>query len=132
MFPIASDIKSFIIRFLRVVLNSTLLPKHCKGDDLDCGRRRITGLPPPAGSLSAALIAIAVTGQEYHCRLRDHCDTGCHSLFYGRMGSALHLTWPSFIGAEKISKQKYFAFTACLQVVLAHPPRSLSFFRSVN
>ena len=51
------------------VLNSTLLPKHYKGDDLDCGRRRITGLPPPAGSLSAALIAIAVTGQEYHCRL---------------------------------------------------------------
>lgn len=109
MIPIASDIKSIIIRFLRAVLNSTLLPKHDKGDDLDCGRHRITGLSPPAGSLSAALIAISVTGQEYHYRLTGLLRNRLPQPALRSDGYRFAPCLAVFYRCRKISKQKFFA-----------------------
>jgi hypothetical protein len=51
------------------------------------------------------------------------------------MGAALHLIWPSFIKEEREETNKYQWFrilSALLQVVLAHPPMSLSVLGSVS
>ena len=44
---------------------------------------------------------------------QSQCETARHRLFYGRMGTALHLIWPSLMRGLPA------------QMVLAHPPMSL-------
>ena len=51
-------------------------------------------------------------GPDFH-EVRPQCETARHRLFYGRMGTALHLVWPSLMRVFPT------------QMVLAHPPTSL-------
>ena len=46
-------------------------------------------------------LLVAVAGQEYHYQIADEgrCETARHRLFCGRMGTALHLSWPSLMRA---------------------------------
>ena len=103
----------------------TLLPE--RGRQLtDRAGARHGNLTPPRISPSCphCLIPVspgAVAGQEYHYQIADEgragrnqpqCETARHRLLCGRMGTALHLPWPSLM-----------RFPA--QVVLAHPPASL-------
>ena len=69
---------------------------HCLWLWLD--RSIITGLPARVGQDSRGVL--------------PQCETARHRLLCGRMGTALHLSWPSLM-----------RFPA--QVVLAHPPASL-------
>ena len=70
---------------------------HCLWLWLD--RSIITGLPARVGQDSRGVL--------------PQCETARHRLFYGRMGTALHLTWPSLMRGLPA------------QMVLAHPPTSL-------
>ena len=63
------------------------------------GRSIITGLPARVGQDSRGVL--------------PQCETARHRLFYGRMGTALHLIWPSLMRGLPA------------QMVLAHPPMSL-------
>ena len=85
-------------------------------------RARVTGISPLRGSLRAAPTACGCgwTGVSLlDCRRgsgryhRPQCETARHRLFYGRMGTALHLIWPSLMRGLPA------------QMVLAHPPMSL-------
>ena len=95
----------------------------------DCVGTHHGNLTPPRISPSCphCLIPVspgAVAGQEYHywiagegrvqhpMKTEPQCETARHRLLCGRMGTALHLPWPSLM-----------RFPA--QVVLAHPPASL-------
>ena len=92
----------------------------------DCVGTHHGNLTPPRISPSCphCLLPVspgAVAGQEYHYWIADEgragrnqpqCETARHRLLCGRMGTALHLPWPSLM-----------RFSA--QVVLAHPPASL-------
>ena len=49
----------------------------------------------------------------YKRQVLPQCETARHRLFYGRMGTALHLIWPSLMRGLPA------------QMVLAHPPMSL-------
>ena len=112
MILIASDIKLIIIRFLRAMLNSTLLPKHNKGDYLNCSWHCIMRIPPPAGSLSAALIAIAVTGQKYHYRLMGSLRDRLPQPVLRSDGYRFAPYLPPFIRTERKNKQKTLLFLA--------------------
>ena len=70
---------------------------HCLWLWLD--RSIITGLPARVGQDSRGVL--------------PQCETARHRLFYGRMGTALHLIWPSLMRGLPA------------QMVLAHPPMSL-------
>ena len=70
---------------------------HCLWLWLD--RSIITGLPARVGQDSRGVL--------------PQCETARHRLFYGRMGTALHLVWPSLMRVFPT------------QMVLAHPPTSL-------
>ena len=87
----------------------------------------ITGISPLRGSLRAAPIAWSrfypglwldrsiITGLLTRVGLvqnQPQCETARHRLLCGRMGTALHLPWPSLMRSPA-------------QVVLAHPPASL-------
>jgi len=65
---------------------------------LDSGwLHRFTGLSPPAGSLSAALLPSGGTGREYHYPWRCHCDTPAATAGFMDGWTRLHLIdWPSF------------------------------------
>ena len=87
-------------------------------------RARVTGISPHRGSLRAAPTACGCgwTGVSLlDCRrgsgrtrgVLPQCETARHRLFYGRMGTALHLIWPSLMRGLPA------------QMVLAHPPMSL-------
>ena len=88
-------------------------------------RARVTGISPLRGSLRAAPTACGCgwTGVSLlDCRRGSgrtpaescpQCETARHRLFYGRMGTALHLIWPSLMRGLPA------------QMVLAHPPMSL-------
>ena len=83
-------------------------------------RARVTGISPLRGSLRAAPTACGCgwTGVSLlDCRrgsgVLPQCETARHRLFYGRMGTALHLIWPSLMRGLPA------------QMVLAHPPMSL-------
>ena len=108
----ASDIKSLF--FLLMALFDTT--SRALGDGLNCGRlSRIMGISPPPGSLPAALIAWSPgqgglwLGRSIIIGWRDHCETACHRLFSGRMGTALHLIWPSLIKETGMNEQKIVA-----------------------
>ena len=112
--------------WLRLHLYSTLLPQAAGRQQTDCVGTHHGNLTPPRISPSCphCLIPVspgAVAGQEYHYQIADEgragrnqpqCETARHRLLCGRMGTALHLPWPSLM-----------RFPA--QVVLAHPPVSL-------
>ena len=83
---------------------------------------RVTGISPLRGSLRAAPIACGCGWAGVSLSLarvgpapysRPQCETAHHRLFCGRMGTALHLPWPSLMQ------------TSSAQMVLAHPPASL-------
>ena len=96
---------------------------------MDRAGARHGNLTPPRISPSCphCLIPVlsgAVAGQEYHywiagegreklTKTSPQCETARHRLFYGRMGTALHLIWPSLMRRSPA------------QMVLAHPPMSL-------
>ncbi len=100
------------------------------GDGINCGWLiRIMGLSPPAGSLSAALIACdglvtarTVTGRKYHCRLTRSLQGRLPQPAFWRMSTALHLIWPFFMGSADKEQKSLLSFSAVSpQVVLAHP-----------
>ena len=109
-------------------------PCTTKAPTLNCGwLGRIMGISPPPGSPPAALIACslkgAMTGQKYHGRLtgslRDRLPRPVSRSDGYRFAPYLAVfdRHGQKRANEKISD---FAFlTACLQVVLAHPPESL-------
>ena len=118
---------SVLLNFgLQLHLYSTLLPQAAGRQQTDCVGTHHGNLTPPRISPSCphCLIPVspgAVAGQEYHYQIADEgragrnqpqCETARHRLLCGRMGTALHLPWPSLM-----------RFPA--QVVLAHPPVSL-------
>ena len=123
------SISSEILDFQKTIiphLYSTLLPQAAGRQQTDCVGTHHGNLTPPRISPSCphCLIPVspgAVAGQEYHYQIADEgragrnqpqCETACHRLLCGRMGTALHLLWPSLMRSPA-------------QVVLAHPPASL-------
>ena len=80
----------------------------------DCVGTHHGNLTPPRISPSCphCLIPVspgAVAGQEYHYQIADEgragrsqpqCETARHRLLCGRMGTALHLPWPSLMRAH--------------------------------
>mgnify|MGYP006906608952 CR=1 FL=1 len=101
-----------------VHLYSTLLPQVV-GDRLKPHQVCVTGISPLRGSLRAA--PTKMDGQEYHDCLTGSLRDSLVELFYGRMGTAVHLTLAVFYAG------------APAQVVLAHPPKSLpAFWRAVR
>ena len=141
----ASDIKIFF-----AVLNSTLLPKRqnpvtqgSKGDGLNCGwlsphHRNLTSTGISAGCPHCVFPRSrgAVTGQKYQYRLtgslRDRLPQPAFRTDGYRFAPYLAVFDRS---RKKRANRKVsdFAFlAACLQVVLAHPPGSLSLLGSVS
>jgi len=135
----ASNIKIF------TMLYSTLLPKHKRrwpklrlasphhGTFTPAGIS--AGCPPLLRRLTILLpLQRSTLGRDRSIIIdwRGYCETDCHGLFFGRMGTAWHLNWPSLTGSMGENEQKKVAsyfISQHLQVVLAHPPRSLCRFR---
>ena len=94
-------------------LYSTLLPQAAGQPIWTAAGFTASWASHPREDLSRLPSLLAAgTGQKYHYPWRSHCETARHRLLCGRMGTALHLPWPSLM-----------RFPA--QVVLAHPPASL-------
>ena len=87
---------------------STLLPEPWAATDGPCWRTSRESHPSEdLSELPPSLVAVA--GEEYHYQIADEgrtgllhkiqsqCETARHRLFYGRMGTAQHLIWPSLM-----------------------------------
>ena len=111
------SISSEILDFQKAIiphLHSTLLPQAAGRQQTDCVGTHHGNLTPPRISPSCphCLIPVspgAVAGQEYHYQIADEgrtgrsqpqCETARHRLLCGRMGTALHLPWPSLMRAH--------------------------------
>lgn len=111
---------SYKVSFPR--LHSTLLPQAS-------GRRTWTaagwvasrGFHPRQDLCRLPSLLAAGTGQEYHYLWQGSWRNSPPQAVFRTDVTALHLRWPYLIKAEEFT-----AISPCLQVVLAHPPASLS------
>ena len=95
---------------------------------------RVMGISPPAGSLSAALLACVWDWTEVSLSLMESLRYSLPQAVFWTDGPAWHLIWPSLIGNYAVEPSNSYSIQCFLrvnlqqhlQVVLAHSPMSLA------